>query len=473
MILTELVSDHPGNLADLALTARPREYPILIAKLKELGQRGEDAMHSEFAVQIPETATLDIRFSVERRKAYAAVSLIEFEKTEPLQDVLVAPVDSMLCTYAEDRLGSLGLHPENLLRLMNHASTDLKAALLRSLGGMKVEHFPQELRSSLFNTVERVFQTDPNPGVHSAAQWALRSWEQSDRLKERMKELMSAGPMANHRWYINSQGQTMIVFKGPVESRVGSPSIELGHDSDENPCALVINRDFAVCSTEITREQFLNLIPNFRHTRRDYSPTDDSPIAYPNWYRAAEYCNLLSEKEGLPADQFCYGFDVPTVNHPEGKINVTLQPKPNCLALTGYRLLTEAEWEFACRGGTTTAFCWGDDPSVALRYARALAPLPLPVGSFCPNRYGLFDMHGNVSEWTHDIYFDGPRTSGIDSDKDVKEYDFEAKRAVRGGHTLELIPYLRSANRAGNSSYGGVSARLGFRIGRTMPPESR
>src|SRR5262249_18318890 len=152
------------------------------------------------------------------------------------------------CTYAEDRLSTLGLHPKNIFRLMNHASADLKTALLRSLARMSTDHFSQNLQNSLYPAVERIFQSDPNAGLHSVAQWALKNWGRSDRLKELTDQLISTGPVENRRWYVNSQGQTLIILKGPIESRTGSPPEEKG-DSDERICTRIIPRDFAMCST--------------------------------------------------------------------------------------------------------------------------------------------------------------------------------------------------------------------------------
>lgn len=473
MVLADFSEDRPAMLASLILMARPKEYSVLAPKLRTLGERGADALRAEFSKSVSDETTAESRNELERRKAYAAVSLIEFDVIDPLISVLSAPVDSMLASYAEDRLSSLGLRPQTLYRISDGATTEVQAALLRSLAGMKRDQFSPEFCNILFPAVIKVFQNDPDPGLHSAAEWALRSWELTEKVSELKKAMVNSGPSDNRRWYVNSQGQTMIVLKGPIEAVLGSPPDESGRDSDEAIHTRIINREIAVCSTEVSREQFLRYLPDFRHKKKDYSPTPDCPITLMTWYRAAEYCNWLSEKDGIPAEQFCY---VPTINfvkttrRPEGEEFLGMKLKPNGLSLAGYRLLTESEWEYACRAGARTAYSWGNDPSLSPRYARSLSlqgAQHLPIGSLCPNRFGFFDMHGNASEWTQDIFVEVARSSGIDDESDVAA-EFDDQRTVRGGNSQELVPYLRAANRSGNASFWGVSPRVGFRIARTL-----
>lgn len=119
-----------------------------------------------------------------------------------------------------------------------------------------------------------------------------------------------------------------------------------------------------------------------------------------------------------------------------------------------YRLPTEAEWEYACRAGTTTAYSWGNDPSVAADYA-CFYPLEDPVnegyikvGRLKPNPWGLFDMHGNVAEWCLDQYvpdFYDTATSRVADPIAVPKALFP--RVVRGGSWYDDLEHLRSAAR--------------------------
>ena len=115
---------------------------------------------------------------------------------------------------------------------------------------------------------------------------------------------------------------------------------------------------------------------------------DNNPVEQLRWSDAVRFCNKRSELEGL---QPCY--DVKTLE---------------CnFEANGYRLPTEAEWEYACRAGTTTAYFFGDGPAKLGDYAwfdKNSSGHPRPVGQKQPNPWGLYDMAGNVWEWCNDFY---------------------------------------------------------------------
>src|SRR5262249_23284302 len=136
------------------------------------------------------------------------------------------------------------------------------------------------------------------------------------------------------------------------------------------------------------------------YTKR-YSPEPGGPIISVTWYEAAAYCNWLSEKEGIPKEQWCY---------PE-PVEEGMKPFAGHLSRTGYRLPTEAEWEYACRAGTLTSRHYGEGQELLGRYAWFLGnsrDRAWPVGQKRPNDLGLFDMHGNVWAWCQEGGWDYP-----------------------------------------------------------------
>jgi formylglycine-generating enzyme required for sulfatase activity len=136
-----------------------------------------------------------------------------------------------------------------------------------------------------------------------------------------------------------------------------------------------------------------------------------------------------------------------------------------------YRLLSEAEWEYAARAGTQTAYSWGEKIGKGNANCNGCGSQwdnmqPAPVGSFAPNAFGLNDMHGNVWEWVEDCYHNNYYGAPTADSAWTSDCD---RRVVRGG-SWRLIPQsLRSADRGWNSSDSRVSD-LGIRVGRTLNP---
>ena len=182
-------------------------------------------------------------------------------------------------------------------------------------------------------------------------------------------------------------------------------------DEDEKPAHPVQVSAFYMDTREVTQKAYESLME--KNPSKSKAP--DKPVEQVDWYHAALYCNLRSLKEGLKP---CY--DAKTLA---------------CdFAANGYRLPTEAEWEYACRAGTPTRFSFGSEAaklrSVAWFKTNA-DQTTHPVGQKIPNPWGLYDMHGNVAEWCHDIYSE---TSYSKTEtKDPRGPASGDKRVLRGG----------------------------------------
>src|SRR5262249_15373904 len=148
----------------------------------------------------------------------------------------------------------------------------------------------------------------------------------------------------------------------------------------------------ALATKEVTVEQFLRFRPNHVYAK-NISPEPDGPMIHVAWYDAAAYCNWLSALERIPESEWCYPKKV-------GPGKVLPQAY---LGKTGYRLPTEAEWEYACRAGTATSRFYGTGEDLLHEYAwyakSTNSQLVHPGGLLKPNDFGLFDMLGNVWEW--------------------------------------------------------------------------
>jgi formylglycine-generating enzyme required for sulfatase activity len=254
---------------------------------------------------------------------------------------------------------------------------------------------------------------------------------------------------------------------------MGSPSSEKTRNDDEGPVHRVTVSAFALGKTEITRGQFSAFVKQSKYNTGDrcwmladgkfeersernwrdlgFLQDDKHPVACISWNDARAYANWLSRKTG---------------KH--------------------YRLPTEAEWEYAARGKTVTARYWGNNPDEACKYANAADKTAQtqigaaswlahnctdgfaytsPVASFKANKFGLYDMLGNLWEWTEDSYHDsyiGAPSKGSAWKGDGK------KRVLRGGSWNNSPSRVRAAER-GRDDPAIRFSTIGFRLARTLP----
>jgi formylglycine-generating enzyme required for sulfatase activity len=181
---------------------------------------------------------------------------------------------------------------------------------------------------------------------------------------------------------------------------------------------------------------------------------------------AAAYCNWLSEQEGIPKEQWCYE------RNKEGKFAEGMKLAPDYLKRTGYRLPTEAEWEYACRAGAVTSRYYGESEELLGKYGWYVSNADnrsWPVGSKKPNDLGLFDMHGNVWMWCQDRMKDYGLGQGVIDDNEDSLLVDARERVLRGGAIVVRASLVRSACR-----YGFVPSSVGFYVGfrpaRTFTP---
>ena len=234
---------------------------------------------------------------------------------------------------------------------------------------------------------------------------------------------------------------------------MGSPASEPERAENEGPQHQVTLSSFYMGKTEVTQKEYQEVMG----TNPSFFIEDSLPVENVSWFDAAAYCNARSEKEGLaPA----YTIDGETV---------TWNRNAN-----GYRLPTEAEWEYACRAGTTTPFSTGNNLATGQANYDGNYPYnnndegefrekTTPAGSFAPNPWGLYDMHGNVWEWCWDLYGD----YSDEAQTDPAGAASGADRVGRGGSWFYVASHARSALRGSdNPSFG--SNFVGFRLARNV-----
>lgn len=238
----------------------------------------------------------------------------------------------------------------------------------------------------------------------------------------------------------------------PGSFLMGSPADEEDRESDEARHEVVLSRGMYVSEREITNGQWIALLGDDRYTN---TPDYDMPITNLTTGDAIAYCNALSVSEGL----------TPAYYRDEER---RWQWDREGL---GYRLPTEAEWEYACRSGSRTSFTLGDATGVDCGFDMRLnaegwycynADGPSHPGVKSPNRWGLYDMHGNVDEFCWDLAFASyDEHDYIDPWTDVGSGSTDWI-AIRGGCWTSSVQGCRSADRDG-APLGFSDPRVGFR----------
>jgi formylglycine-generating enzyme required for sulfatase activity len=203
---------------------------------------------------------------------------------------------------------------------------------------------------------------------------------------------------------------------------MGSPASEPGRYSDEVQHSVTVSA-FNMSNYLVTQKEYRYVMGR----NPSYFKGDNLPVDRVSWYDAIKYCNRRSQREGL------------TPAYTRSGDTVTWNRSAN-----GYRLPTEAEWEYACRAGTTTPYYTGNFLDRAGWYSKNSGWTTHPVGEKEPNKFGLYDMHGNVWEWCWDWYekYDiRPQTDPVGPATGLV-------RVSRGGSWLDGGGYGRSADRA-------------------------
>jgi formylglycine-generating enzyme required for sulfatase activity len=238
---------------------------------------------------------------------------------------------------------------------------------------------------------------------------------------------------------VTESGAEMVLIPGGWFEMGGE-----GGNEDEGPIHRVWVDSFLMDIYEVTQDQYERLQlsdpSRFQGARL--------PVEQQTWIDAVRFCNERSYQEGLEP---CYDEE-------------TLECD---FEANGYRLPTEAEWEYAAKAGTQTKYFFGDDPRLLSQYAWTAensGEQTHEVGTRRPNPWGLFDMYGNVEEWVHDYYGEG--FFGISSDRNPRGPGDGEYRVLRGGGWASGAAVARSTYRSFSASVDDgclVSDAIGFR----------
>ena len=435
------------------------------------------------------------RDQLAERQARAAVALIRLRKGAEVLDHLQHSRDPRLRSFIINWLKPLHADPgvvaaefrrvdetvrrraprapEKTDEILIDRDTSMQRALILALGMCWAGGPPLGERQPLIDRLLELYRSDPDAGIHGAAEWTLRRWYQGERLKSVDTDLRRLQDRGGRRWYVNKEGQTFAVIDGPVAFLMGSPATEPGRTAgSEAPRRMSIPRGFAIATREVTFRQFQRFLKGHDQYNRQsesylkkLTSGPDGPWISADWYATAAYCNWLSQQEDIPENQWCYLLNASGAT--EG-----MKIPADALDRTGYRLPTDAEWEYACRAGAATSRYYGLSDELLGQYAWHLFNMERaqPGGALLPNDLGLFDMLGNVYEWCQDrdpaVY---PSRAGVYIDRTVtmEIVNNRPNRVLRGGTYSSQPSEVRSAARS-TAPPGDENIFVGFRIARTM-----
>jgi eukaryotic-like serine/threonine-protein kinase len=537
-LLADYAAGNPPALADLVMDADEKQFGVLYPKFRDQGDGGVPLLTAAIERKLPaEMPSSDPqREALAKRQANAAVALLRLNQPAKVWPLLrrTPPDDPRVRSYLIHRLSPLGADAGAILqRLDEEPDLTIRRALLLSLGEYGEEGLPAGSRPAALAKVQALYRTQEDPGLHAAAEWLLRQWRQEawlkqvneawakdnsgrDKRSEKIQELVKKdGERTPPQWYVNIQGQTMVVIPGPVEFLMGSPPTEKERQVVESQHRRRIGRTFALAAKSVTVREFGRFLKDNKLEKwfemggqtaplmKRHSPDEDGPIILVDWYRAAEYCNWLSQQEGIPEDQWCYETNAPKLSQEQvsglGSLLVPQYPlaraagtryllflldrqpqvtalKKGYLGLRGYRLPTDAEMEYACRAGAVTSRYCGETEELLAKYGRYQKnseERTWPVGGKKPNDLGLFDVHGNVLNWCQDRWegdYSVPKGGETIEDKeDSLQIVSTTGRVLRGGSFSGPVSDLRCAYRDTNVPTNPIF-RVGFRPARTFTP---
>jgi len=249
-----------------------------------------------------------------------------------------------------------------------------------------------------------------------------------------------SAPTPGQRFYravsVPAPADTNLVFIQPGTFTMGSPTNDVDRFSDEGPqTEVTISRGFWMGKYEVTQREYQALMGS---NPSQFVGDANRPVETVSWYDATNYCATLTQQERAA-----------------GRIATN----------SVYRLPTQAEWEYACRAGTTTRFSYGDDPGYTSLpiygwYADNCGGSTHPVGQKLANPWGLYDMHGNVWEWCQDWYGDYLGGMAVDPQGPASG----PTRVIHGGSWNDSARGCRSADRNYYDYPGCCDSVIGFRV---------
>lgn len=372
-------------------------------------------------LQIADTQVDSADLESLRRKAAAAAALAELNDWRAAIEGLAARPDPTYRTEVVAALEMAGFRAPSILRILEGQSAGtappgVREGLLSSLGAIEFPRLSTPVQQRLRQAVREI-QLDARASTETRA---LSDW------------LLG-------RWSLLSESEQETARRRLIRLTLPDDLVE---SDTQRPWK------FEIRACPIMAREFLEFRPGHSYDTQT-AHSMDCPVNKVTWFDAVAFCNWLSERHGLPRDQWCY------LPNSDGIYDVGMTIPADIHSRKGFRLPTTVEWDYCSKAGSTTPWSWGKSPERADRYAWSLGNSGYrthPVGELRPNSFGLFDMNGNVWEWIHDT----PKPSFTETVGDEPRF-------LRGGTYLNDAASIRNDSQIANQPHTRTGAD-GFRV---------
>lgn len=435
--LVRYLQDNVPSLASLAVDASSESFSLFITALEPHADAAVVSLMQYWSSAGLPSGEAERTIAI-RRRAVAAIALARLGADDKLWPLLENSTIPDVRTAIINRCPTFGVPAQLLLDSLDRQATPMgRQSVVIALAEYR-NRLSNEIREDVVQDCLRLYRTDPDSGVHSGAEYALRRLDANDEL-HRARQEIAGQTQTDAVWLINRQGITMIIVRRSSERAQVAENASAStsaSEMEEGQSMVPPPYSYAISAHEITVEQFKRFQPEFTYAQM-VAPSEDCPIGNLDWLDAVRYCRWLSEEEGIPEEEMCYP--------PLDQIEFGFELPADWQRRRGYRLPTGAEWKLACQAGATTNRFFGNSSDGLDRYAQYSANSQdrlWSVGTLRPNPWGLFDVFGNVLEWSQDASINPPGdTLIVDEDTERRLYGTSYRSVARENHIGFVIAY--------------------------------